>query len=137
MQRYFVNASGSYLGSYFGPDESIPADLLGQQEVPAPPDDGRQIWNGVEWLPLDVALDFTPVSRRKLRLTLVRNDIPLSRIDALISALPEGREKDEAKIEWEDATEFDRDHPTLLLIALALNLSKERVDEMWREAMAA
>ncbi|WP_173989477.1 hypothetical protein [Agrobacterium salinitolerans] len=36
-----------------------------------------------------------------------------------------------------DASTFNRDHPTLLLIAGALGLTEAQVDAMWREAIAA
>lgn len=117
------------LNSY--PEGTIPYPLKpGEHYFP---EDGG--WTYVK--PPTPPIELSPVSRRKLRLTLVRNQIPLSRIEELIAAMPEGLEKEEAQIEWADATEFDREHPTLLLIAEALNLSKEKVDEMWIEAMAA
>lgn len=136
-QRFFVDQQGKYLGSYDGPDEGMPANIAAGTAVPVPPEHAQQIWNGDEWLPFSEEVILTPVTRRQLRLTLVREGIALSSVEALIEAMPDGLEKEEAQIEWADATEFDRDHPTLLLIAQALNLSKEKVDEMWIEAMVA
>lgn len=77
------------------------------------------------------------ITRRQLRLTLVRNSISLASVDAAISTIPEGLPKEEAQIEWADASEFRRQHPTLLLIAAALNLTEAQVDRMWREAVTA
>ena len=45
--RYFVDASGIYLGAYEGaepPDAAL--------EVPEPPEHAAQIWGGDDWLPL-------------------------------------------------------------------------------------
>lgn len=78
-----------------------------------------------------------PVTSRQLRLTLVRNGYSLSAIDAAIQALPEGPAKDEAQIEWEYATQFERLAPTLLTIAAALSISAEDIDTMWQQALAA
>lgn len=78
-----------------------------------------------------------PITRRQLRLTLVRNGFSLDTITATIAALPAGQVKDEAQIEWEDSTTFERLNPTLLTIASALELSPEAVDTMWNEAIAA
>ncbi len=78
-----------------------------------------------------------PITRRQLRLTLVRNGIALSTVEAAIEAMPEGLEKAEAQIEWADASEFERSHPTLLLIASALGLAEAQVDTMWLEAAVA
>ena len=78
-----------------------------------------------------------PITRRQLRLTLVRNGISLAGVDSAIAAMPEGLPKEEAQIEWADATTFNRDHPTLLLIAQALGLTEQQIDAMWEEAITA
>lgn len=78
-----------------------------------------------------------PITRRQLRLTLVRNGIPLSAVDDAISAMPEGLEKEEARIEWTDASTFSRNHQTLQSIATGLGLSEDRVDALWAEAVTA
>ncbi len=80
---------------------------------------------------------FNPVTRRQLRLTLVRNGISLESVEATIAAMPEGLAKEEAQIEWADASEFSRHHPTLLVVANALSLTEEQVDGMWRQAEVA
>ncbi len=58
-------------------------------------------------------------------------------MEATIAAMPDGLPKQEAEIEWSDASEFCRLHPTLLLVAQALSLSDEQVDAMWEEAVLA
>lgn len=78
-----------------------------------------------------------PITRRQLRLTLVRNGISLDGVEAAIAAMPDGLEKEEAQIEWADASTFNREHPTLLLIAAALGLTEAQVDAMWAEAVLA
>lgn len=78
-----------------------------------------------------------PITRRQLRLTLVRNGIALDDVAGLIEALPEGLAKEEARIEWDDAQQFERMHPTLLIIAGNLGLTPEQVDAMWRQALEA
>ena len=61
----------------------------------------------------------------------------LTAVVCAIAALPAGQAKDEAQIEWEDSTTYDRLNPTLLTIASALDLSPETVDALWSEALAA
>lgn len=78
-----------------------------------------------------------PITRRQLRLTLVRNGIPLAGVEAAIAAMPDGLPKEEAQIEWADASTFRRDHPTLLLIAKALSLTEDQIEAMWQEALIA
>lgn len=136
---------------YFHPDRGYwqttgepPLDILatypeGTIEYPLKPGENYQPKNGgwvyVEPPPEPVVL--SPVTKRQLRLTLVRHGISLANIEALIASMPEGMQKDEARIEWEDAQTFERNHPTLLLIAQALDLTPAAVDEMWLEAMVA
>lgn len=80
---------------------------------------------------------FEPITRRQLRLTLVRNGISLAGVEQAIASMPAGLEKEEAQIEWADASTFNRNHPTLLLIASALGLTEAQVDAMWAEAVSA
>ncbi|WKT94549.1 hypothetical protein QYR01_10620 [Brucella anthropi] len=77
------------------------------------------------------------ITKRQLRLALVRHGISLAQVEAAIAAMPDGLPKQEAEIEWSDASEFRRLHPTLLLVAQALNLTNEQVDAMWDEAVLA
>ncbi len=78
-----------------------------------------------------------PITRRQLRLTLVRNGVSLSSVEAAIASMPDGLGKEEAQIEWADASTFSRLHPTLLLIAAALGLTETQIDAMWEEAINA
>lgn len=78
-----------------------------------------------------------PITKRQLRLTLVRSGISISSVEDAIASMPEGLEKEEAQIEWADASTFNRDHPTLLLIAAALGLTEAQIDSMWAEAITA
>lgn len=73
-----------------------------------------------------------PISKRQLRLTLVRNGISLSDLDAAIISMG-----DEAVIEWQDASEYRRLHPLLNQVATHLSLTHEQVDAMWQEALEA
>lgn len=73
-----------------------------------------------------------PISKRQLRLTLVRNGISLSELDAAIDTMG-----DEAIIEWNDSSEYRRLNPLLNQVADHLELSQEQVDAMWQEALEA
>ena len=80
------------------------------------------------------------VTRRQLRLWLVRNGYTLAQVEALIDALPEPQ-RTEARIEWQDATQFERGHPLLRQLAgqLLKTGGKEldtALDEAFRQAAA-
>lgn len=99
--------------------------------------DGNRVNTIPPYVAPEVPEVFEPITRRQLRLTLVRNGISLAGVEAAIAAMPEGLPKEEAQIEWADASTFSRNHPTLLLIASALGLTEAQVDTMWREAVTA
>jgi len=56
------------------------------------------------------------ITRRQLRLWLVRHGYTLAQVEALIDALPEPQ-RTEARIEWQDATQYERGHPLLRQLA--------------------
>lgn len=97
---------------------------------------GKQ-WNGTQIVePVLTREEFPSVTPRQLRLTLVRNGFSLTGVETAINALPDGTAKEEAQIDWEYATKFNRLDPTLLTIASALNLTDVQVDAMWDQALA-
>lgn len=73
-----------------------------------------------------------PISKRQLRLTLVRNGSSLSELDAAIETMG-----DEAIIEWNDSSEYRRLNPLLNQVADHLELSQDQVDAMWQQALEA
>jgi hypothetical protein len=75
-----------------------------------------------------------PVTRRQLRLTLLAHGL-LAAVDPAIAALSEP-DRAIATIEWQDASEYRRDHPLIGQIGGALELAPADIDAMWREAMA-
>lgn len=146
MQRYGVfNAEGFPTGFYNDEEhgDNLPegaVEITDEQLNEFIEFNGLRRWeNGqvVMYTPPVQPVPTPPITRRQLRLTLVRNGIPLAAVDAAIAAMPEGLPKEEALIEWADASTFDRNHPTLLLIAAVLNLTEAQVDAMWHEAITA
>ncbi len=123
----------------YDPSRIVPMDkiVLGVDAEPEDIAEGMIYQDGSFVVPPIEPAPFTPVTKRQLRLTLVRNGISLATVESAIAAMPEGLAKEEAQIEWNDASEFYRTHPTLLLVADALNLTAQQVDTMWRQAEVA
>lgn len=75
-----------------------------------------------------------PLTARQLRLGLVNNGFSLAQVEAAIDALPDGADKEKARIEWQYAGEFRRDHPLIATIAAQLGIMPEQLETMWRDA---
>ena len=90
---------------------------------------------GVEITPAnDLSDEVKPsLSARQLRLWLVRNGVKLAEVEAAIDGLPEDK-RDEARIEWEYATEYERDNPLIDTIGALLNLTEEKIDAGFKVA---
>lgn len=76
-----------------------------------------------------------PLTARQLRLGLVSASILPSQVDAAITAIPDVTARAVAEIEWEYATQFERDHQLIEHVGVALGLTVEQIDAMWQAAL--
>lgn len=79
--------------------------------------------------PEELRAQMPPITKRQL--TLVRNGISLADLDAAILTMG-----DEAMIEWQEASEYQRLHPLLNQVTAHLPLPQEQVDEMWYQGLS-
>lgn len=77
-----------------------------------------------------------PLKRRQFRLTLAMNGYDLKEIEALIDHIEDPIQRTIAQIEWQDATDFERTNPTLLMVAEMLQLTSEQIDQLWSYGLA-
>ncbi|KAB2712769.1 hypothetical protein F9K88_07360 [Brucella intermedia] len=84
--------------------------------------------------PIDAPHVLPNLTARQLRLGL-RSLGKLAAVDTAINQLPEPA-KSEARIEWDYASEFRRDHPLILQLIPILGLDNEQVDALWMEYSA-
>lgn len=82
----------------------------------------------------DAPARLPPIKARQLRLWLHGAGL-LDQIPALIEALPEPR-RTPARIEWEYATDYEREHPLVLQLGASLGMSAAELDMAWRQAAA-
>lgn len=75
------------------------------------------------------------VSMAQARIALARAGISESTVDALIETLPDSLAKTEARIWWQRSNEVQRAHPVVALMAPALGLDTEELDNLFREAV--
>lgn len=71
----------------------------------------------------------TTVSMRQARLALLAAGL-LQSVEASISALPEPQQT-AARIEWDYSSEVYRDKPFVLMLAAALDLTGEQIDNLF------
>lgn len=76
-----------------------------------------------------------PLSARQLRLGLVAAGIMPSQVDTAIAEIQDANDRAIAEIEWEYATQFERDHPLIDQVGAALGLTPEQIDDMWQAAI--
>lgn len=77
------------------------------------------------------------LTSRQFRLALVNlAGQSLAGVDAVIDAITDPTARDNARIEWEYANEFRRDHPMIDTIAGALGISAKQVDALWERALS-
>ncbi len=75
----------------------------------------------------------TQVTAKQLNLALLGAGVSLSNIDAIIDQMPEP-EKSYAKVSWEKASLFERNHPMINSLGAALGLTTEQIDAVFIQA---
>lgn len=73
------------------------------------------------------------ITARQLRLQLVLSGFDLNNIDLIIDSLPEPN-KSIARVSWEYATTFEREHQMLGLISQQLGISQTELDTIFINA---
>ena len=68
---------------------------------------------------------------RQLRIALIQTGISLSTIEAQIDAISDPVQKEIARAEWEYALEIKKEHPLVGMIAAALNLTEQQINDIF------
>lgn len=104
--------------------------------------DKQQILNALSGFNPDyvwaVTYETPPVpalTRRQFRLALVTNGYNLADIETLIAQIEDEMQKQIIKIEWQDATVFERNNSNLLTMSSLMGLSSSQIDELWSQAL--
>lgn len=75
------------------------------------------------------------LSAPQLRVALLGLGVAATQVDAAINALPGSEiDREKARIQWEYATTFARQHPLVAAIGAALNLTAAQIDAAWLNA---
>lgn len=119
--------------STFTPEEIADAGYIEAPAQPAyDPVTERLEWTGTGWSVAAIPPAPLPLlTRRQLRLGLLSIGITAADVEAQINAIVDPTERAYGMIEWQDATQFRRDHPLIAQVAVALALPPEQVDDLW------
>ena len=123
ITKYYVDPDGAYLGAYVGAE---PPE--GAIEVPAPPADGAEIWDGQQFVSAPARAP-QEVSMRQARLSLLARGV-LGQVDAAIDSLP-SPDREAARIEWDYSSVVARDIPLVEMMGAALGLDESALDELF------
>ncbi|MDK1493364.1 hypothetical protein QN219_25505 [Sinorhizobium sp. 7-81] len=121
---------GVYLIPAYATETAPPADVPGYIFK----------WIDGEWMAEEIPklppVHMPALSSRQIRLGLVSSGFTLAQVSAIIEAMPDGADKETARIEWEYATTFNRTHPLIGSVGVALGLTDEQIDTMWTAALS-
>ena len=75
------------------------------------------------------------ITARQLRLALLGLGLTGAQVEAEIATMPgSDTTREAARIEWEYATSYQRDHQLVAMLGAALGLTEAQIDSAWMEA---
>ncbi|SNZ20958.1 hypothetical protein [Cohaesibacter gelatinilyticus] len=77
-----------------------------------------------------------PVTRKQLIDVLIDHDLD-EQVEPALNAIPDIKARKKALNAWQNASQYEPDHPLVLQLKGVLKLTNEQFDAFWREAMAA
>lgn len=160
ITRYYVDAAGLYLGAYSPAPpyevrterppildhltgeymlqdpliETVTPELVppaGGIEVPHPPAHGRAVWDFDAETWQEPAPVLPTITARQCRLMLLNVGITPAMVEAEIAAIEDAGDRERARVEWEYASTYERDHPLIDQMAEAFELPAPQVDALW------
>ena len=76
------------------------------------------------------------ITRRQLRLALLRLGLTGAQVEAEIAGMPgTPAEREAVMIEWQDNDKFNRHHPLVVAIGAALGMNETQIDAAWKVAV--
>jgi len=86
-------------------------------------------------MPQPAAPPMPTITARQLRLALLGLGLTGAQVEAAINAMPgTDMQREAARIEWEYATSYQRDHQLVAMLGAALGLTEAQIDAAWKEA---
>ena len=83
-------------------------------------------------LPAPAAPALPTITARQLRLALLGLGLTGAQVEAQIAVMPgTDTTREAARIEWEYATSYQREHQLVAMLGAALNLTSAQIDTAW------
>ncbi|HAT84935.1 MAG TPA: hypothetical protein DCS30_02585 [Rhizobiales bacterium] len=77
-----------------------------------------------------------PVTRKQLIDVLIDHDLD-EQVEPALNAIPDIKARKKALNAWQNARQYEPEHPLILRLRGVLNFSNDQFDAFWREAMTA
>lgn len=74
------------------------------------------------------------LTARQIRLGLINSGIALATVEAMIAGIEDEAQRSAAQVEWEYASEYERNHWLVAQLGGALGLTEAQIDAMWLAA---
>lgn len=162
--RYFFNQKDQAFNISFGPDFAPDEEwqevdqethdlylgvvnsrrvVLADGTFSDPRPSNHHVWEDGNWVDQRTAEQIkasemkllTPLTRRQFRMVFILNGYDLDAIKAKILEIEDIQTRQLTLVEWEDATTFERDNASLVMMAGLLGLNDDQVNAMWKQAL--
>lgn len=127
--KYYVDPDGTYLGAYVGAEPPP-----GAIEVPAPPLDGAEIWDGAKFKPAPARVPQVITSGQGKE--ALYNAGLFARVQPAIDAIEDADTKWRVQNAWDNRPTWERQSPFVGMMAAILGLDAAALDQLFITAVA-
>lgn len=105
-------------------------NVIGQMELPDETTEDQWTEALSPYAKIPTSVPKPNISARQIRLALIGAGLSLSDIDTALNSLPEPT-KSYAQVEWQYASEFERDNELVANVGLMLGWGSTELDALW------
>lgn len=122
--KYAVDADGKYLGGFAG--APVPD---GATEVAAPPENGRDTWDGAKWISVRDPNDY-PLEPFQFY-AMLEIIGKTGAVASAIASIPDATQRAVAQAKFQHMKEFERSDLLFTVLAPAVGLTDADIDAAW------
>lgn len=111
-------------------------EVPGKLVIPAENSGPGWAWDGEAFSPPAPSTpSLAPLTARQLRLGLVATGVSLTAVEAAIDAIEDATDREVARVEWEYASQFERNHPLIDRVGAAVGMTSTQINDAWVAAV--